>query len=84
MGGGRHESLCSANPMNTIPPAKRSNEEKQHITEAKRTKNPKYNELFKTVAPKSTSTLMKMCQDNITVTWCSQSCDSDEENKGAQ
>jgi hypothetical protein len=39
MGGGRHESLCSANPMNMIPPAKRSNEEKQHITEAKRTKN---------------------------------------------
>jgi hypothetical protein len=41
--GGRHESLCSANPMNTIPPAKRSNEEKQHITEAKRTKNPTMN-----------------------------------------
>jgi hypothetical protein len=33
----------SANPMNTLPPAKRSNEEKQHITEAKRTKNPTMN-----------------------------------------
>jgi hypothetical protein len=54
MGGDRHESLCSANPMNTIPPSKRSNEEKQHITEAKRTKNPTMN--YSKHPPKSAST----------------------------